>query len=62
MVTELLGPTLSDLLTICGNKFSLKTTLMIGMQIVLGDSHRSTGSKSFTTSTICSATSNLKIS
>lgn len=34
MVTELLGPTLGDLMVMCGNKFSLKTTLLIGLQIV----------------------------
>lgn len=35
MVMELLGPNLQDLLIMCGGKFSLKTTILLGVQIVL---------------------------
>jgi hypothetical protein len=31
---ELLGPNLSDLMKICGGKFSLSTTILLAMQIV----------------------------
>ena len=30
MVMDLMGPSLNDLMNFCGNKFSLKSTLMIG--------------------------------
>ena len=34
MTMDLLGPSLAELFHFCGNKFSLKTTLMIGYQMV----------------------------
>ena len=57
MVAELLGPTLNDMFLVCGGKFSLKTTLIIGMQIVKVGSCRSTDSRNSIISTICSVTS-----
>jgi serine/threonine protein kinase len=35
MITQRLGPSLDVLLTACGGKFSLKTTLMVMMQLML---------------------------
>lgn len=34
MVMELLGPNLNDLMKMCGGKFSLSTTVVLGLQIV----------------------------
>ena len=34
MITDYLGPSVEELFKYCGNKFSLKTTLMLADQIV----------------------------
>lgn len=34
MVMDLLGPNLQDLMVLCGGKFSLKTSLLLTIQIV----------------------------
>lgn len=34
MVMDYLGPSLEDMLNECGRKFSLKTTIMIGLEIL----------------------------
>ncbi len=39
MVMDLLGPSIEDLFVMCGKKFSLKTTIMLGDQFVPLISH-----------------------
>ena len=34
IVTDLLGPSLEDLLNLCDGKFTLKTTLMLFLQVL----------------------------
>ena len=34
MVMDYLGPSLEEMLTLCGRKFSLKTTVMIGLEML----------------------------
>ena len=34
LITEVLGPSIGDLLNFCGGKFTLKTTLMIFLQLI----------------------------
>lgn len=35
MIMDLLGPNLQDLMMLCGGKFSLKTSLLLTIQIVI---------------------------
>lgn len=35
MIMDLLGPNLQDLMMLCGGKFSLKTSLLLIIQIVM---------------------------
>ena len=34
MIMDLLGPNLADLMTLCGGKFSIKTSILLTIQIV----------------------------
>jgi len=47
MLMDLLGPNLYDLMTICGGKFSLKTSLLLIIQIVSKYLSRSKGFRYF---------------
>ena len=42
MVIDLLGPSLEDLFEYCRRKFTLKTVLMVAIQMVTGFFHKNT--------------------
>ena len=62
MLMDLLGPNLYDLMTICGGKFSLKTSLLLIIQIVSKYLSRSKGFRYFMSWDSSIVISNLKIS
>ena len=43
MIMDLLGPNLQDLMILCGGKFSMKTSLLLAIQIVPPYSCRCSG-------------------
>lgn len=61
MLMDLLGPNLYDLMSICGGKFSLQTSLLLVIQIVFFRLFRLREYKFFMTWDIFIEISNLKI-
>jgi hypothetical protein len=62
MITDLLGPNLHDLMIVCGGKFSIKTSLLLTIQIVPSILGRSKGYRRFTRWATSIAISSPKIS
>lgn len=62
MIMDLLGPNLQDLMMLCGGRFSLKTALLLAIQIVPRAPLSSRRRRSCTSWATCTATSSRRTS